>query len=137
MRAYRDFDSRWGSVEGGSPGCSAARWSCRCPAGPIDSIVVPVRTVPNRKGSPGLERCDAGNRPTAQGIFPPARPRSRNRPQVSDSQPVRAIEIAQSAIELQPSLGYRYRCTVLLVWLLGAQITGAFTCAVDELGPRI
>src|SRR5207245_8831327 len=48
-----------------------------------------------------------------------------------------AVEIAQSAIALQPTLGYRRRRKVLPVGILRALTADTVTRAVDELGPRI
>lgn len=65
---------------------------------PGRSIVVPVRAACDRERGAGLERRDAGDGPSAQGILPPTCPRSRHLLQINDGQPVRAIEIAHSTI---------------------------------------
>src|SRR5215510_12726946 len=59
----------------------------------IGSVVVPVEAICHRKWSAGLERCNAGELPPAEGIFRPAGPGTRNRPQISDSQTLRPVEV--------------------------------------------
>src|SRR5215831_20571243 len=62
----------------------------------VVSVVVPVEAVCHRKWSAGLERHNSGELPPAQGIFRPARPGTRNRPQISDGQTLRAVVVTQS-----------------------------------------
>ena len=102
----------------------------------LGSNPVPVRTVRGGKRSAGLEGRDPGNRPSAQRMFPPARPGPGNRPKICNRQPVRAIEIAHAAINLQPSQGYRNRSEVH-PGLLNLYISDAVAGAVDELRPGI
>src|SRR5262249_35795271 len=73
----------------------------------IVSVVVPVEAVCHRKWSAGLERCNAGELPPAEGIFQPAGLGTRNRPQISNGQTLRAVVVTQPAIELQSSKHYR------------------------------
>src|SRR5262249_24822836 len=71
------------------------------------SEVAPVEAVCHRKWSAGLERRNAGELPPAQGMFRPAGLGTGNRPQISDGQTLRSVEVAQPAIELQSSEHHR------------------------------
>src|SRR5215471_9782498 len=77
--------------------------------GPVlqKSVTVAVEAVADGVGSSGLKGRNPGKRPTTRSIFHPARARPGNRPQISEGHPVRPIKVAQSAIELQPTLRYR------------------------------
>src|SRR5262245_44553220 len=103
----------------------------------VVSVVVPVESVCHRKWSAGLERRNSSELPPAQGIFRPARPGTRNRPQISDGQTLRAVVVTQPAIELQSSEHYRNRRQIILCRSLRVDTTYAVARAVDELRPRI
>src|SRR5215813_15407007 len=59
----------------------------------IVSVVAPVEAVCHRKWSAGLERRNAGELPPAQGMFRPAGLGTGNRPQISDGQTLRSVEV--------------------------------------------
>src|SRR5215831_569302 len=99
----------------------------------IVSVVVPVKAVCHRKWSAGLERRNSGELPPAQGIFRPARAGTRNRPQISDGQTLRAVVVTQPAIELQSSKHCRNRRQIILGRSLRIDATQAVAGAVDEL----
>src|SRR5262249_46917494 len=103
----------------------------------VVSVVVAVEAVCHRKRSAGLERRNAGELPPAQGMFRPAGPGTRNRPQISDGQTLRAVVVTQPAIELQSSKHCRNRCQIISARSLHVDITDAVAGAVDELRPRI
>src|SRR5215813_4232357 len=103
----------------------------------VVSVVVPVGTICHRKWSAGLERCNAGELPPAEGIFRPAGLGTRNRPQISNGQTLRAVVVTQPAIELQSSEHYRNRRQITVGRSLHIYITYAVAGAVDELRPRI
>src|SRR5262249_50553688 len=103
----------------------------------VVSVVVPVEAVCYRKWSAGLERCNAGELPPAEGIFRPAGLGTRNRPQISNGQTLRAVVVTQPAIELQSSEHYRNRRQITVGRSLHIDITHAVAGAVDELRPRI
>src|SRR5215471_6406756 len=103
----------------------------------VVSVVVPVKAVCHRKWRTGLERRNAGELPSAQRMFRPARPGTRNGPQISDGQTLRAVVVTHPSIELQSSKHYRNRRQIILGRSLRIDSTHAVASAVDELRPRI